>query len=316
MTANCCRHTYPACRWRWAAAMAWRLEIGRANLEGGGGSAAGRRGCRAGDVRAGGAAGAGTGLQAGRHPLDRRAGRGRGLPGVQRGRRLRGDGLPARGPRRDRLPDLRLGRAPAQPGPGHRPSQAPPPPAGRSARSPASSPGWPTSPPKTESASPPNRAPARSGTPRTTAATCRRWSSRWRSPATGSGCAAGPSPVVPATTTKPGLRRLPRRTKTGLLRTGHSAIKREAHLDGKWLLRTSDLTQMGCVSPPDDLAAAYNPLIAVERGRGGLTADLAWAGKARHPHVAGSGRFGSTLRGSTLRTTHWRIPTRLVCWNP
>jgi len=60
---------------------------------------------------------------------------------------------------------------------------------------------------------------------------------------------------------KPGLRRYLRRTKNGLLRTGHAAIKREAHLDGKWLLRTSDLTLT-----PDDLAAAYKQLIAVERG--------------------------------------------------
>ncbi len=66
-----------------------------------------------------------------------------------------------------------------------------------SARSPASSPGWPKSPPMTRPASPPYRAPARSGTPRTTAATCRRWSSRWRSPVTGSRCAAGPSPATP-----------------------------------------------------------------------------------------------------------------------
>ncbi len=62
---------------------------------------------------------------------------------------------------------------------------------------------------------------------------------------------------------KPGLRRFLRRTKTGLLCTGHGAITRETHLDGKWLLRTSDLTLMGA---PDDLAAAYKQLIAVERG--------------------------------------------------
>jgi hypothetical protein len=60
---------------------------------------------------------------------------------------------------------------------------------------------------------------------------------------------------------KPGLRRFLRRTKTGLLRIDHTAIAREAHLDGKWLLRTSDLTLT-----PDDLAAAYKQLIAVERG--------------------------------------------------
>jgi DDE family transposase len=60
---------------------------------------------------------------------------------------------------------------------------------------------------------------------------------------------------------KPGLRRYLRRTTTGLLRIDHTAAKREAHLDGKWLLRTSDATLT-----PEDLAAAYKQLIAVERG--------------------------------------------------
>jgi Transposase DDE domain len=60
---------------------------------------------------------------------------------------------------------------------------------------------------------------------------------------------------------KPGLRRYLRRTASGLLRIDHGAIDREAHLDGKWLLRTSDVTLT-----PDDLAAAYKQLIAVERG--------------------------------------------------
>jgi hypothetical protein len=41
----------------------------------------------------------------------------------------------------------------------------------------------------------------------------------------------------------------------------HGAVQRETHLDGKWLLRTSDLTLT-----PDDLAAAYKQLLAVERG--------------------------------------------------
>jgi hypothetical protein len=39
--------------------------------------------------------------------------------------------------------------------------------------------------------------------------------------------------------TKPGLRRYLRRTAGGLLRVDAAAIKREAHLDGKWLLRTA-----------------------------------------------------------------------------
>lgn len=60
---------------------------------------------------------------------------------------------------------------------------------------------------------------------------------------------------------KPGLRRFVRRTPSGLLRTDKAAIKREAGLDGKWLLRTNDGTLT-----PDDLAVAYKQLIAVERG--------------------------------------------------
>ena len=60
---------------------------------------------------------------------------------------------------------------------------------------------------------------------------------------------------------KPGLRRLLRRTKSGLLRIDRAAAHREAHYDGKWLLRTSDLTLTA-----EDLAAAYKQLLAVERG--------------------------------------------------
>ncbi len=69
--------------------------------------------------------------------------------------------------------------------------------------------------------------------------------------------------------TKPGLRRYLRRTPTGLLRIDHAAAKRETHLDGKWLLRTSDLTLT-----PDDLAAAYKQLVAVERGWRDLKSSL------------------------------------------
>jgi Transposase DDE domain len=61
--------------------------------------------------------------------------------------------------------------------------------------------------------------------------------------------------------TKPGLRRYLRRTNGGLLRIDAAAIKRESHLDGKWLLRTSDPTLT-----PEDLAAAYKQLLQVERG--------------------------------------------------
>jgi hypothetical protein len=67
--------------------------------------------------------------------------------------------------------------------------------------------------------------------------------------------------LVGSLKTKPGLRRYLRRTHTGLLRVDAAAIKRESHLDGKWLLRTSDSTLT-----PDDLAAAYKTLLQVERG--------------------------------------------------
>ncbi len=50
-------------------------------------------------------------------------------------------------------------------------------------------------------------------------------------------------------------------TSTGLLRIDRAAGGREARYDGKWLLRTSDLTLT-----PEDLAAAYKQLLAVERG--------------------------------------------------
>ncbi len=61
--------------------------------------------------------------------------------------------------------------------------------------------------------------------------------------------------------TKPGLRRYLRRTQSSLLRIDHAPIKRQAHLDGTWLLRTSNLTPT-----PDDLTAAYKQLLQVKRG--------------------------------------------------
>jgi hypothetical protein len=67
--------------------------------------------------------------------------------------------------------------------------------------------------------------------------------------------------LVGSLKTKPGLRRYLRRTAGGLLRVDAAAVKREQHLDGKWLLRTSDTTLT-----PDDLAAAYKQLLQVERG--------------------------------------------------
>ncbi len=67
--------------------------------------------------------------------------------------------------------------------------------------------------------------------------------------------------LVGSLKTKPGLRRYLRRTTSGLLRINRAAATREAHLDGKWLLRTSDETLTG-----DDLAAAYKQLTQIERG--------------------------------------------------
>ena len=61
--------------------------------------------------------------------------------------------------------------------------------------------------------------------------------------------------------TKPGLHRLLRRTKQGLLRLDQAAVRREERLDGKWLLRTSDESLTAA-----DLAAAYRQLHQVERG--------------------------------------------------
>ena len=61
--------------------------------------------------------------------------------------------------------------------------------------------------------------------------------------------------------TKPGLHRLLRRTKQGLLRLDRAAVKREQRLDGKWLLRTSDESLTA-----EDLALAYRQLYQVERG--------------------------------------------------
>jgi hypothetical protein len=60
---------------------------------------------------------------------------------------------------------------------------------------------------------------------------------------------------------KPGLRRYLRRTPGGLLRIDRAAATREAHLDGKWLLRTSDETLSS-----DDIADAYKQLTQIERG--------------------------------------------------
>ena len=67
--------------------------------------------------------------------------------------------------------------------------------------------------------------------------------------------------LVGALRTRPALYRLLRRTGEGKLRLDRAAVRREARLDGKWLLRTSDETLSAA-----DLAAAYRQLYQVERG--------------------------------------------------
>jgi hypothetical protein len=61
--------------------------------------------------------------------------------------------------------------------------------------------------------------------------------------------------------TKKHLNRYLRRTPKGLLRIDRKAVDREANLDGKYLLRTSDPTLSG-----EDIAAGYKQLLEVERG--------------------------------------------------
>jgi hypothetical protein len=61
--------------------------------------------------------------------------------------------------------------------------------------------------------------------------------------------------------TTPALWRLVRRLSDGRFRINKAAIAKEAKLDGKWLLRTSDDSLT-----PTDLALAYKQLLEVERG--------------------------------------------------
>jgi Transposase DDE domain len=64
-----------------------------------------------------------------------------------------------------------------------------------------------------------------------------------------------------ALSTKPAYKRLLRKTPTGKLRIDRAAVAREAKLDGKFLLRTSDESLT-----PADLAQGYKALYEVERG--------------------------------------------------
>jgi hypothetical protein len=61
--------------------------------------------------------------------------------------------------------------------------------------------------------------------------------------------------------TQPGLNRYLRVTTGGLLRVDAEAVRREAHLDGKWLLRCSDPKLSA-----EDIAIGYKQLLEVERG--------------------------------------------------
>jgi transposase len=61
--------------------------------------------------------------------------------------------------------------------------------------------------------------------------------------------------------TKRGLARFLRTTSTGLLRIDRAGVSAEAHLDGKYLLRSSDPTLSA-----EDIALGYKQLLQVERG--------------------------------------------------
>ena len=60
--------------------------------------------------------------------------------------------------------------------------------------------------------------------------------------------------------TKRGYKRFIRTTKTGLLRIDRAAVRAEEHLDGKFLLRTSDPTLS-----LEDIALGYKQLLQIER---------------------------------------------------
>jgi transposase len=60
---------------------------------------------------------------------------------------------------------------------------------------------------------------------------------------------------------KPAFNRFLRTTPTGLLRTDQTAVRRDAHFDGKFLLRTSDESLTAA-----DIAQGYKGLYEAERG--------------------------------------------------
>jgi Transposase DDE domain len=69
------------------------------------------------------------------------------------------------------------------------------------------------------------------------------------------------SELYGALATKPAYKRFLRKTKTGKLRIDRSAVAREAKLDGKFLLRTSDESLTA-----EDIAQGYKALYEAERG--------------------------------------------------
>jgi hypothetical protein len=69
------------------------------------------------------------------------------------------------------------------------------------------------------------------------------------------------SELYGALATKPAYKRLLRKTPTGKLRIDRSAVAREAKLDGKFLLRTSDESLTA-----EDIAQGYKALYEAERG--------------------------------------------------
>lgn len=69
------------------------------------------------------------------------------------------------------------------------------------------------------------------------------------------------SELYGALSTKPAYKRFLRKTPTGKLRIDRSAVAKEAKLDGKFLLRTSDESLT-----PADLAQGYKALYEAERG--------------------------------------------------
>jgi hypothetical protein len=79
---------------------------------------------------------------------------------------------------------------------------------------------------------------------------------------TATACPPATAPSSPgALKTKPAFNRFLRTTPTGKLRIDRTAVRRDAHDDGKYLLRTPNQTLT-----PDDIADCYKALYQAERG--------------------------------------------------